>query len=179
MNTANACCPDSAGHIHIHRSWRSVILSLVVGLIVTFATFWLSVAYSAFGPEISVSGMTFTLPVFLLVGIVAVIRPLLLMFDCQHEISCHHVRSTQGRCSLRKQFAEIAYEEILGVRASQNILERLFNVGSILIWTASAEHPDLILHGIKDPEYYARIIGSKIDRSIINERSGAKTTEGK
>lgn len=170
MNTQE-CCSNPAQHVHLHRSWRSVAFALAVGIGLTALVLWSTVQLSLFGPSLSIGSSNVVLPVFLLIGLVLISRPLLLMWDCKHEITCHHVRSTQGRCSLKRQFVEIPFEEILGVRASQTFLERLFGVGAVLIWTASAEHPDLIMKGIRDPEHYARVIGAKLDRAILAARA--------
>ena len=164
------CCPNAENHLRLHRSWRSILVSLVVAVLVTGLVMWGSLKLSHLGLQLPLGRSKIFLPVYLLVGLILFSRPLLLMFDCTHEISCHHVRSTQGRCSLRRQFVEISFEEILGVRASQSIIERFLGVGSILVWTASAEHPDLVIKGIKDPEYYARFIGGRLDDAMIKAR---------
>lgn len=167
---ADACC-DRKGHIFLHRSWRSIIPRVLVGLALTAIVYYLtremvngapSLNFVFLGQEISLS-----FPIALLVLLVTLARPVSLLFDCSHEIGCHHLKSTKGLLSFQREQVEIPYEDILGVRVSQNIFERILSVGRILVWTASADRPEISMGGIGSPEIGARLIKDKVDAVLI------------
>lgn len=166
--------PHSAERIRIHRSWRSVIPQLLFAFVATSSVLWASIRYDLVGPELPIGSISLLLPVALLVGLVTFARPLLLLLDCKHELGEHHLYSIKGRCSLRREYVEIPFDEMLGVRSRQTLLERILGTGSILIWTASADHADLILDGIADPERHSQMIGARIDHSAVERKQGNK-----
>jgi len=168
------CCENAETHVRMHRSWRSVLPQLIIGLLIAILVLVISLRFGLFATQINLGEDTVTLPLFLLILIVLSIRPLLLMFDCRHELGCHHLRSAQGIVSLKKEQVEIPFEDILGVRFTQSILERILNVGTILVWTASAEKPEVSLKGIGDPAYFARIIKDRIDQAKIKRNQKAR-----
>lgn len=161
---------DQSLPIKLRLSWRFVVPRLIFVSFLILIIVGLSFVYSTIDSE-SLFSLTLALPLFFLLFVIFMARPVILLFDCKHEVSFHHVRSTQGICSLKKQFIEIPYEDMLGVRSSQTIMERVLDIGSIIVWTASAEVPDLIMKGIREPEKYTRLIGRKIDGAIIERRS--------
>lgn len=64
----------------------------------------------------------------------------------------------------------------MGVRISQNLLERVLDVGNILVWTAVADRPEISMHGIGGPQAYAKAIQSKIDQALIARKSKHATS---
>ena len=56
---------------------------------------------------------------------------------------------------------------MLGVRFQQNLLERALNVGTVLVWTASADRPEVVMKGVRDPDVITRIIQQRIDEIIM------------
>ena len=125
----------------------------------------------AYGLEIPVGFLgiaELTLPVWLLFLIVGLARPLMLMRDSCHYMSDHHLRSTTGMMSLRREQVNIPFEDILGVRVSQGILERIFNTGTILVWTAFADRPEVKMKGIFRPQHYADMLSARIDDALVN-----------
>ncbi len=162
-------CPNSDRHITIHRSWRSVLPALLV----FFAFSIFSVIISQSQPELvfrskfEFLNTTFliSMPILGLICAVLLVRPLFLMYDCYHEIGCHHIRSTEGRCSFRKSVIEISFEDLRGVRVQQNLLERFLGVGTILVGTSITDRPQVHFHGVGEPAQYARTIMHQIDDS--------------
>lgn len=165
----------SKQHVHVSRSWLSVLPNLFVFFI--FGLF--SIAYTNEGPasvlrfQLDIAGTPyeFVFPIASLIMAVLLARPLFLMYDTYHEIRCHHVRSTSGRCSLAKKTTEIPFEDLLGVRVQQNLLERILHVGTIAVGTASTNHTEINMKGVFNPQKYANRIGKEVDRSRIAERN--------
>jgi uncharacterized membrane protein YdbT with pleckstrin-like domain len=98
------------------------------------------------------------------------IRPVLLLFDARNEISPHHVRSVQGRLSWKRKNSEVSYENMRGVEASQNVIERILGVGTIKLWTAISDTPEIVMKGIDDPDSIAKLIQQRIDKSYTGHK---------
>lgn len=167
-------CSELHEHVHVSRSW----LSMLPHLFVFFIFGLYSVAYTSDGPasvlrfQLNITGTPyeFVFPIASLLMAVLLARPLFLMYDTSHEIRCHHVRSTSGRCSLAKKTIEIPFEDLLGVRVQQNLLERILHVGTIAVGTASTNHIEINMKGVFNPQKYASMVSKEVDRSRIAAR---------
>ena len=47
------------------------------------------------------------------------------IYDGYYEVSDHHLRLIRGRLSIWKKAQEFAFEDLLGVQVTQNIIDRL------------------------------------------------------
>ncbi len=159
-------CPFAERHVRIHRSWRSVlpqiVLAIVIGLVVFVISSdtgfcWVTVDFSSLG-----LGGPFTLHLAPLIVAVLIARPIFLMKDCRHELRCTELRSIHGRVSFRQTRIDITFQDILGARVSQSIPDRLLNVGDIIVWTASAARPEIVMRGIGNPNHYCGLIVHRI-----------------
>lgn len=168
------CCQSIENHVRMHRAFRSCLPALLLALIISSLVFFLSHFFGIFGAELEFAigdtSYNLTLPLFLLFSLVLIARPLLLLLDCHHDIKCHHLLSVNGIFSINKEQVEIPFEDIMGVRISQSLLDRLLNIGTILAWTAVADRPEIVMHGIGNPQYFAKLIQNKIDESLIARR---------
>lgn len=159
--------------LRISRSWRSVLPNLIFAFVAAGLVLYFSLEYDFFGFTLDFTffgkKITAVFPLFLLVLGVLLARPVFLMKDTKHILASHHLYSESGRLSLHRQHVEIAFEKMLGVRFQQNLIERALNVGSVLVWTASADRPEVVLKGIKDPEVITRTIQQRIDEIIMQK----------
>lgn len=162
-------CDSSHKHTSIHRSWRSVLPGLLLFIVVSIASVPISNEYPILllDFDLSLFGLPYrvSMPILGLISAVLLARPLFLMYDCYHQVRCHHLRTISGRCSLRKNSVEIAYEDLRGVRVQQSLLERILGVGTIMIGTSITDQPKVRLHGIGNPSFYANIIMEFMDRT--------------
>lgn len=167
----NDSCDSSHQHLLIHRSWRSVLPGLLLFALVSLVAVPISNDFPILllNFDLSTFGLAYQLsmPILGLISAVLLARPLFLMYDCFHEVRCHHLRTISGRCSLRKNRIEIAFEDLRGVRVQQSILERLLGVGTIMIGTSITDTPEVRLHGIANPAYYANLIMEFMDRTHL------------
>ena len=111
------------------------------------------------------------LPVSFLVFAVLLIRPLALLFDASYRLGTHHLYGTTGRISLQRRHSEIAFEDMRGVKCEQGLLSRLLNIGTVLVWTASANAPAITMRGLSSPEHITHMIRERIDRTHIQKRN--------
>lgn len=161
-------------HIRLRRSWRSVLPEMLLAFAMALLILWLSIKYDSFGLPIPLGSLglnyTLNLPLYMLVFVVFMARPLFLLYNARHEVGEHHVYSVQGIWSLKRDHVEIPFEDVLGVRYKQSLLERVLNVGNILVWTASAERPEIVMEGIGDPEEGMRLIRARLDETILADK---------
>lgn len=161
------------GVLRFSRSWRSLIPNFIAALILLLVGLYVTAYYEysilSVPLIIGESEYSLRLPVFLLVVIVVLIRPIISLYDCSYEVSDHHLRIIRGRFSFRLKTQEFAFEDLMGVQVSQSVLERLFGVGSIQVGSRS-NLINLRLNGVKSPEYYAKEISKHIDNARIAER---------
>ncbi len=155
-------------------SWRCNLPELIVGLTIviivatkTYGTAYYGLSLSA---ELLGTDQDILLPLHLLLLAVVIARPLFWHFDSKHVLGSHHIYSITGRCSLKKERIELSFEDILGVRSNQTIIERILGVGSILVWTASSENPEITMRGIANPEDVVQQIRMTMDQSKINDK---------
>lgn len=165
---------DNKTHVRLRRSWRSVIPGMLFALLMAILVLWLSIQYDVYGITFPLGFLglnyNFTFPLYVFVFIVFMARPIFTLYNCRHEIGEHHVYSVQGIWSLKRDHVEIPFEDILGVRYKQTILQRIFDVGDILVWTANADRPEIVMEGIGEPEEGMHIIRSRIDQTILSEK---------
>lgn len=169
--TTTGCCEDGSNHIKIHRSWRSVYPELFFALIISLTTYRVLAYYEIASVPLDLAQLGLSgqikLPLPLLIFLVLIARPVALMFNCQHELGCHHAKTVTGLTSFKREQVEVPYEDVLGVRFNQRFLERFLDVGTILAWTASADQPELVMNGIGEPEQVAKLIKDKMDHALI------------
>lgn len=161
--------------IKFSRSWRSLVwhyfiflFSLVVGLYVT-AYYPGSILVIPLD-SISESNQVIRLPVFLLISLFLVARPLVLLFDSHYELTDHHLRVVRGKMSIFRRAQEFAFEDLLGVQVTQSILSRLLNVGVIEVGSKTSQI-QIRMRGIGDPHMHAKEISNRIDLSRISEKT--------
>lgn len=110
-------------------------------------------------------------PVALLAIIVWMIRPVILLFDSRYEATSKHVRTCTGRFSLRREEVHIPYEEIKGVRARQTIMERVLDIGDVLVWTGFNQTPDVVFRKVPSPSSIAVTISDRVDQAILGMKN--------
>lgn len=168
---------DDTAVIHIKRSWCSIIPHLMFALLVTALVVYLTINTKSFGVEIPIQildgEINLTFPLFLLVLGVLLARPIFLLKDTRHILTERHIYTEFGRFSLFRKHSELAFEEMLGVRFEQSLLERILTVGTISVWTASADHPEVVMKGVRRPEVYTKIIRERIDKNLIKRKQQA------
>ncbi len=161
-------CPHCDQHYVLYRSWLSLIPNLVLFFFLCFLSVFVSNIFpeTIFRVPVELLGGRYEIqmPITGLILAIAFIRPLILVYDAHHEIKCHHLSTTTGILSFRKKFAEIRFGYARGVEVHQGIIDRIFNVGDILVGSAMTAEPEVIMKGIYNPDYYAAVIEDKVEQ---------------
>ena len=170
------CCESPKQHVRLSRSFRSLIPAFLLALVFAYLAHHIFqlIGFSQISLDLEPLGQQgiIELSVFPVLLVFFALRPLTLLWDCRHEIACHHLRSESGLISLTRESIEIPYEDMLGVRVEQSILDRILGVGTVLAWTATTDRSDIAMKGITRPDFYAKILVGRIDEAL--ERVAAK-----
>ena len=163
----------------VKPSWRWVLPKLLVFLAVAAVGCWVTMSVPESVLEVpiplgddSLAGgeVTLRLPIFLLIALFFLVRPIVLLFDSRYEISAHHLRTWRGRLSVRRRRQEFAYEDLLGVQVAQTLLDRLLGVGTITVGSKT-QSIEVVMKGIAHPQRIADLISRGIDGSRVVERA--------
>ncbi len=159
--------------LRFERSWRSLIPQfLLFGVVL-----WIGLYVTAYVDQsiivipFAFNGEEFNIrfPIFVLILLFIIARPIIQLYDSFYEISDHHLRFTRGRFSIRRKSEEFAFEDLLGVQVTQSIIERILGVGTITVGSKTADI-HVKMEGIKNPEFYAKEVSKRIDSSRLNEK---------
>ncbi len=165
-------CGHPENHVTMHRSWLSLWPWLLCFFVVSLISIHFSrnVPLSILVVPFEIFGTTYEahMPLMGLILAFILARPMFLMYDTNHELRCHHLRTLQGRCSLNRQVVEISYEDMRGVRVEQPLLQRIVDVGTIVVGTAMTDEPKVHLKGIRHPEQFAHMITERIDTAHLH-----------
>jgi membrane protein YdbS with pleckstrin-like domain len=74
---------------------------------------------------------------------------------------------------LNKDYQSIAYNRVQDVQLNEDMEERMFNVGDLLIKTAGSSGAEVVLEGLKNPESYQRLISKRANDK--NDEGGVST----
>jgi membrane protein YdbS with pleckstrin-like domain len=149
---------------------------ILVAILATGSSVWASMNFSVFSLPIDLpignGSVRLGLPISLLVFLVFMARPFVRIYDARHEVGCHHLHSIEGICSIARDEVEVPFIDLKGVRFHQTILERILNVGTVIVWTAFADKPEFELEDVGNPEEICGVIRDRIDTAqsrIIQE----------
>lgn len=162
---------DVSQIVVLRRSWRSLVPSLIPALIAGVVGVWVTQDSSMFRAPISIplgeQIIRFELPLFLLVFLVLLGRPLMLRSDSYSEIRPHHLVAIRGRLSIRRLSTSIPYEDIRGVEIVEGIWDRMVGCGNLICWSVDAEVPEIKIVGIAHVEKYAKLVKTRIDAARL------------
>jgi membrane protein YdbS with pleckstrin-like domain len=151
--------------VAIHRSWRSLVVQFPYRIWLIGLPLCVSMGYSASmleGGSVAALLNRSCLLISILIVMLTAVRMLWVWLDCRHYVSLTHLTSISGLSLWGKDRTDIPFQDIMGVRTNQSTLERVLNVGAIIVWTASVERPDIIMKGIGSPERVARMLRQRI-----------------
>ncbi len=170
MNEFQTAYESADKIIRVRRSPRSVIFRLILALAIGIlgVALWNSPAF--YTSPVPFFGIDVRLPVFLLLFLFLVLRPVLLLHDCHHELTAHHIRSISGICSFNRKEFSVPYEDVRGVRADQSILDRILGIGSVVAWTNSGLAPEIRFDGIRRPRKVAEMVSDRIDHALLTHK---------
>lgn len=97
--------------------------------------------------------------------IIYVIRPIVALYNSYHEMALDNLISVQGFASPLRREHLCPYMFIVGVEVSQNIFDRITDMGKLSIGTAMTGHAEIILKNIQRPNEYAEKIMERVGES--------------
>jgi membrane protein YdbS with pleckstrin-like domain len=114
--------------------------------------------------------------VCILIGIVVIVVPWLLIRATRYRISSYRIDFERGILTKRIDTLELWHVD--DIKFEQGLMDRMMNVGSIVILSNDKTTPRLELHGVPDPRKIfdalkERIIAVKRQRGVIKMDMGS------
>jgi membrane protein YdbS with pleckstrin-like domain len=111
----------------------------------------------------------------IVLGIVAFLVPMLITRTTRYKITSYRIDFERG--ILKKRIDTMELWHVEDIRFEQGLLDRIMNVGSIIIISHDDTNPRLELHGIPDPrplfeKLKQRVIAVKRQRGVIKMDMG-------
>jgi membrane protein YdbS with pleckstrin-like domain len=113
--------------------------------------------------------------VSIVLGIVAFLAPMLITRTTRYKITSYRIDYERG--ILKKRIDTMELWHIEDIRFEQGLMDRIMNVGSIIIISHDDTNPRLELHGIPNPrplfeKLKQRVIAVKRQRGVIKMDTG-------
>lgn len=115
-------------------------------------------------------------PWFAIAALLVVPAALFVRTDIKRREIIYHFTDRQiieEQGILSKDYQSIAYSRVQDVQLNEDMEERMFNVGDLLIKTAGSSGAEVILEGLKNPESYQRLISKRANEK--NDDGGVST----
>jgi uncharacterized membrane protein YdbT with pleckstrin-like domain len=171
-----------ASEVSIPKTWRSEFFLLASYIILTVSAVFLSrlLPWTVLqGYLFTINGVDFflKLPVLLLFPIGLILTAIYRIYNVQYLLSKTGVEYFGGLLWVNKTMFKVRYEDIVGIETKQTLLERMLNVGDILIGTAATGGVEIQLEGISSPFTVQQVIQDERSRRL--ERGGVETDRTK
>ncbi|MBI1848741.1 MAG: PH domain-containing protein [Planctomycetes bacterium] len=97
-----------------------------------------------------------------LFALILLVRFLVERWTVRYRLTTERLFEEKGL--LRREVTELELIRVDDVSFAQNVIERLFNVGSVSISSTDSDEPRLVLRGIAGPEMVKEMIRSQMKR---------------
>ena len=139
--------PDPHALLKIRRSFRSVLSSLTLFFLLTFAVYVLNLYFQ-----------NSHLRWLALIPAGVLLEVLRKYHNDLYVLGTHSLTSYHGRLSLSYSVPTLKYGHIRSVSVDQDIWGRIFDYGDISIQTAASDDNELLMVGVRNPVALATLI---------------------
>lgn len=105
-----------------------------------------------------------TLPLFALMPLVAFGDLIARIYDVRFTLSADGIEARVGIVSLSQSVTRIRFEDIRLIEVDQSLLERLLDVGNVLIGTAATDSIEVYMEGMVAPGEIQRMVQAERDK---------------
>ena len=153
--------------LKIHRSpfaaWKSMVLLLIVGrLIVAFSQEFTELTFVTSFLLFSFES-SFSFPVLTLLMLPIVFRIFSTIYGSCLILRADKLIYIDGQMSTKRRYTDVSYPTLLFVQVEQGLIERIMNVGTVLLGRHANESSELVLKGLPKPEKIASLIKRRVD----------------
>lgn len=166
-----------SNHIVIAKTWRSEISSVVVFLVLSALSVFLTRLFPSTlitGKVVSAFGysLVLSLPLFWLIPLMAAGSIIYRIYNVRFLMDSRGIEAKVGILALNQRITRIRFEDIRSVETQQSMLERALNIGNVEIGTAATGDVEVTLQGVAAPTEVQEMIQAERDRrqSIARER---------
>lgn len=140
----------------IPKVWRSELR----GVVLFFLFCILSVVLSRYFPGSVITGKLFevgsttvsmSLPLWWFLPFVTLVTTMVKIYNVRYTVDAWGCHCKVGILSLRMRSTSVRYEDIRSIETDQTLLERILDVGSVLISTASTSGVEVLFSGVAAP----------------------------
>lgn len=159
------------GGIVVRRAWRSQWRRMIIFLILSAASIFLS----SYFPQSVIQGKLFPwggseiiliLPLFSLLPLFGLFNLMLPIYDGSLTIDNRGLETRIGILSLHQDITRVRYEDIRSIELMQSLLERGLNVGTLSIGSAATGGIEILFDGIAMPKELKNLIQQERDRRL-------------
>lgn len=159
------------GGIVVRRSWRSQWRRMIIFLVLSAASIFLS----SYFPQSVIQGKLFpwgsqevilVLPLFSLLPLFGLFNLMLPVYDGSFTIDNRGLETRIGILSLHQDITRIRYEDIRSIELMQSLMERALNVGTLAIGSAATGGIEIFFDGIAMPKELKNLIQQERDRRL-------------
>lgn len=148
-------------------TWRSQIINLLWFFLSSGMTIWVS----RYIPKwVVMSGELFTtestryelhLPLLVLVPGFFLSKILITIYNSVYTIDETGIEAQVGLVSFNLRQPKLRWEDIRGIEPSQNIWERVLNIGTVKIGSAMTQEAEIVMEGVGNPKGIQLLVNSE------------------
>ena len=168
--------------IKIDRVWRSQLTRVVLFLILSPISVWLSIRFPAsvvhgalfsFGD----SSVVLRLPLFWFIPAFVIGQAIAKIYDVRYVIDSGGIESKIGILSLSQTITRIRYEDIRSIDSRQTLSERMLGIGTVEMGTAASAGLEMTFTGVANPLEVQKLLQAERDARLRKAAKQAGSPE--
>ncbi len=176
---------DSSVRYHFFPTWRSQIINQLWFFLSSFGAIWVSKTIPEWtiivGELFSTSSTRYNLhlPILVLVPGFFLSKILIHIYNSVYIIDESGIEAQVGLVSFNLRQPRLRWEDIRGIEPSQNIWERLVNIGTVKIGSAMTQEAEIVMEGIANPRAVQLLVNSERAKRLEEmKQSGSSYRQG-
>ena len=179
----------SEERVVIRKVWRSELPRVVLIVLLMIIAPVLSRSF----PGSVVTGELFTLfgtkvylslPLWWLLPAVLLLEAAWRVYNVRYVIDEEGIESWQGILSLRQNITHVRHDDVRSIETDQTVIERILDVGEVLIGTAATGDVEVVLQGVPSPKKLQNWLIVKRDKvqkrnAQLRRAGGDRTAAGR
>ena len=150
------------------RSWRSMYAHLFLFVLSLIWTLSSASEAEDFIWQLNLGIFYLNIPPVSLLSFAALIWILYTMYNSIYIINYHEVRHIKGILSLKRKEIEITFDQVYGVSRKANFIDRMVDVGDVIVGTSMTGKAELVLRGIYDDHWFYELITTRSEKARQN-----------
>lgn len=152
---------------HFFPTWRSQIINLIWFFLSSGMAIWVSryiPKWVVIAGELFTTGSTryeLHLPLLILVPGFFLSKILIHIYNSVYTIDESGIEAQVGLVSFNLRQPKLRWEDIRGIEPSQNIWERLLNIGTVKVGSAMTQEAEIVMEGVANPKAIQLLVNAE------------------